>query len=417
MTTDLSGTLLNNNYFLREYIASGGMADVYKAWDIEKHTLMAIKLLRQDLAQNPKVKQMFEREAGILRKLEHPNIVRLYKFDQQKELAYIVMDWVDGQNLKQKIIKEKKTLSLDETSQVLGPVCNALGFAHSKGIYHCDVKPPNIMLHKNGVVLITDFGIAHSARERGQGGTPPYMAPEQFQDGVVDARTDVYSLGVTLYEVLSGGNVPFRGDSPQSQGGTTQERIAWEHINMKPPPLQLLNPSIPVAVCNVIQTALQKDPKQRYPSCAALRESFEHARLNYSKGNKQTNNTVLEVNSPIVKPTPPVSKPNASNLPVRKGKGPYLYCRSGDLAGQVIPIPASGLTLGRSRQAKVLLSEPSISRSHASILYGNRGVYIQDENSRLGTIVNNKPITSLVQLHEGDIVQIGFSQVFEFHKG
>ena len=171
--------------FLREQIGSGGMADVYQAWDNLRATRMAIKVLRRDLAQSARFNRMFEQEAELLRKLEHPNIVRLYEFDKEGDVVFIVMDWVEGTNLRQAINDRKKPFSLEEVSQILQPVCAALNYAHQNMVFHCDVKPGNIMVDAGGTVYLTDFGIAQylSSSDRGalHAGTPAYMAPEQIR--------------------------------------------------------------------------------------------------------------------------------------------------------------------------------------------------------------------------------------------
>ena len=274
----LTDRTLLDRYFLRELVGSGGMADVYLAWDKLRSVKMAIKILRRDLSSNTRFFQQFTKEADILRTLEHPNIVRLYEFDKDEDIAFIVMDWVDGSNLRQVIQNSKKPLSLANISNVLEAVCSALHYAHGNQIYHCDIKPANIMLHVDGRVLLTDFGVAHMADETGGGGTPPYMAPEQFTGDRIDARTDVYSLGITLFEIFSTGKTPFRGASSSSQGGTTKERIAWEHLNLPAPTLSQFNPLVSSAMARVVNTAIQKEPNQRYQSALALRDAFEKAR-------------------------------------------------------------------------------------------------------------------------------------------
>jgi len=431
--TDLVGTVLRDRYFLRQLVGSGGMADVYLAWDQLRSAKMAIKVLRRDLALSPRFFQMFAKEAEVLRRLEHPNIVRLYEFERDGDIVFIVMDWVEGSSLRQKILDRKKPFTPDEISPILQPVCSALNYAHQSQIYHCDVKPANILLHVDGRVLLTDFGVARLASDRTGGGTPPYMAPEQFVGGSVDARTDVYALGVTLYEMLSGGQVPFRGDSPNSRGSTVRERIAWEHLNMPLPPLSQFNPVISSAVEEVVATALSKDHAQRYISTMALREAFEYARMEpgrtgsisqtiiqtfFSKSPIPPSSSPIKSEPPAQEPESPIqSPPVASKPPVGTyalPRGPYLMCRSGDLAGQFIPIPNQGLTIGRSSQNQVHLRDRSISRIHATIIRTRRATYIRDENSSVGTYVNGQRVVGTVILHPGDVIQLGYYQVFEY---
>lgn len=292
--TTLSGRTLLNRYFLRELVGSGGMADVYLAWDKLRSVKMAIKVLRRNLSSNNNFLQQFGKEAEILRTLEHPNIVRLFEFEQDNDIAFIVMDWVDGSDLRQIIHNSKLTLPLTDISRILEAVCSALYYAHENHIYHCDIKPANIMLHIDGRVLLTDFGVAHMSEETGGGGTPPYMAPEQFTGGKIDAYTDVYALGITLFEVLSGGHTPYRGLSSSSDGSTTKERIAWEHLNLSPPALSQFNAQISPEMGWVVNKAIQKNPKKRFQSTLELRDAFEKARTTMPDMNPQSTLGILD---------------------------------------------------------------------------------------------------------------------------
>lgn len=407
--TDLTGHTLLNRYFLREHIGSGGMADVYQSWDNLRSAWMAVKVLRRDLAATPRFFQLFAKEAEWLRKLEHPNIVRLYEFDRDNDIIFIVMEWVDGASLFKKITDRKEPFSLDDISRILQPVCSALFYAHKKQVFHCDVKPSNIMEQKNGQILLTDFGVARLATDEVGGGTPQYMAPEQFSGGAIDARTDIYSLGVTLYEMLSGGRVPYSGDSSESLGSTLRERVAWELQNMPLPPLRKYNNRVPEAVETVICMAISKDPNHRFASTMELREAFEHARLVDERG-RGKDATVIGL-----KPTSQTKK--AKYLQKQKRlRDPHLYGRSGERSGQEILIDPKGLSIGRSRKNALQLRERSVSRRHALIWLSKNKCYIRDENSSLGTYVNGQRIYKPIILQNGDVIQIGYYQVFEFRK-
>ncbi len=444
---DLVGITLSNRYFLRRPIGSGGMADVYLAWDTDRSTEMAIKVLRRDLANNTRFRKRFAKEAEFLRKLDHPNIVRLYAFDEDDGVVFVVMDWVEGNDLRQVITERKQPFSLEEVSHILRPIASALNYAHRKKIYHCDVKPANILIDMDKRVFLSDFGVARLASEQQGGGTPPYMAPEQFAGGVIDGRTDVYALGVTLYEILSGGQVPFHGDSPFSAGKTTRERIAWEHLNLPLPPLTQFNSGLSSSVVNVINTALNKEPSLRYPTAMALFADFERAR---GKSDRPTASPSADqpVRSKTIpksvdisqspsprfpKPPPPIppgsthytplppytKSPPSQVMPIPlRGQvhGPHLYCRSGDFAKQSIPILKQGLTIGRETNKQLPLRERSVSRSHATIIRTRRGVYIRDEKSTMGTLVNGKriPANIPILLKHGDVIQMGHYQIFEF---
>jgi serine/threonine-protein kinase len=411
--SDLTGHSLLNRYFLRQQVGTGGMADVYLAWDNLRSAKMAVKVLRRDLVHNPRFFQMFTKEAELLRKLEHPNIVRLYEFDRQGDAAFIVLDWVDGTNLRQSISERGRPFDLEYTSRILQPLCSALGYAHQSQVFHCDVKPANVLLHVDGRVFLTDFGVARLAAEGAAGGTAPYMAPEQFSEGAVDGRTDIYALGVVLYELLTGGVLPFRGDTPASVGSTTRSRIGWEHVNQTPPPPRRFNPTIPPAVETVILTALSKRAEDRYPSALALREAFEHAR---ARPSSQPGRPLTTGGSTIsLQPTHAAeAEQPQQEIRIQVGK-PHLFGLRGELAGRDVVIPPGGLTIGRGTANQLRLTERSVSRQHARIQRTRRGVYIRDLASGLGTYVNGRKIAGPTALRRGDRIQIGHQQEFEFH--
>jgi serine/threonine protein kinase len=317
-------------------------------------------------------------------------------------------------------------------SRTLQPICSALNYSHQCGVFHCDVKPANILIQHDGQAFLTDFGVAMIAEESEKsGGTPPYMAPEQFLGQTITARTDVYALGIVFYEMLSGGKVPFRGDSFGSPATTLRDRIAWEHLNLPIPPLRQVNPGIPVSIENVISKALDKNPEKRYPTVMALWDAFEQARSLFSQPNdnipatKDKNQYFPPSNYippvPLPKPGQPTIEPKkeevrpAAKPSVLKGN-PYLLWRAGERTGQVILIPRSGLTVGRSEKNLLKISEASVSRVHANLLCTRHGIFIRDESSSMGTFVNGKKIQSPTRLYSGDIIQIGYYQIFEFHE-
>ena len=413
--TDITGKTLKNQYFLRELIGSGGMADVYLAWDTLRATKMAVKVLRRDLAESRKFYRAFEKEASLLSELQHPNIVRLFEFARDGNITFIVMGWVDGINLKQRIRDLSQPMELDEVGKILMPICSALNFAHQMKVFHCDIKPSNILLHENRRdVFLSDFGVARLASEQGGGGTLPYMAPEQFLRSVVNAQTDIYSFGITIYEMLSGGQVPYKGDS-EGRGSTLQDRYAWEHMNKPLPPLQEHNPSLPQGIVSLVEKALDKDSQRRFESALQLWEAFEHAR-----GGKPAVVSDQTIQWQTPSPPRPISRPATPSKPVAvtppKPRRQHLFGRSGEWTGHYIVIPKRGLTIGRGTNCQLRISERSVSRQHATILVVKSGVYIRDENSALGTYVNGERIPSNVPklLNNGDVIQTGYYQVFEF---
>jgi serine/threonine protein kinase len=318
---------------------------------------------------------------------------------------------------------------LEEVKNILDPICKALTFAHAEQYYHCDIKPANIFLHVDGRVLLGDFGVARRVHEQKLGGTPSYEAPEQITGGRIDARTDVYGLGVVIYEMLSGGKVPFRGDSPLSIDKTTlSERIKWEHLNLPLEPLHKFNPSLPKEVEAVVDKALNKEPDSRYPSVIALQQAFEKARLigkvpDYSdKVPDRSGDTIMGPQPPPVqKQTPPprpVQKQTHPDITAEKIHGPHLFGRSGEFAGQVILLSQTSTTLGRGKANQLHLQEASVSRQQATLVRTRHGVYIRDEKSSLGTFVNGRRISAStpVLLHHGDVIRVGYYQELEFRE-
>ncbi|MBN1666789.1 MAG: protein kinase [Anaerolineales bacterium] len=428
MMTSLVGQTLLKRYYLRVLIGSGGMADVYQAWDSMRSATMAVKVLRRDLSHNPQFSRLFQREAGLLKQLEHPHIVRVYEFERENDLAFITMDWVQGQSLAKLVAKIKQPFSPEQISQILQPVCSALYYAHQNQVIHCDVKPSNILIDQNSKTLLTDFGVARVAAEDHQGGTAPYMAPEQFSRGRIDGRTDVYSLGVTLFELLSGGSLPYVGNTKGAVGNSTTERIAWEHLNLPLPRIQQYNPKVSDAIATVLYTALNKQPENRFATPIDLWQAFEHARQHPDQpGGTGSTRLDLTMAGTVSVPAVPLPAPVPESPvalepePASRTRGfPWarkeaqLYCHFGEHSGQTFIIPAQGFRIGRSSQNDLRLSENSVSRRHAVLWVAAGKTYIRDEGSSLGTWVNDEKIRDVVLLKNGDKIQIGREQVFEY---
>ena len=275
---DLTGTILLKRYCIEELLGRGGMAEVYLATDLRRRVQVAVKVLREDLAEDPEFVRRFRHEAEALARLDHPNIVRLYEFVQQGATACVVMDYIKGITLRRRLMEAGGPLELEEISDILRQVSAALGYAHSEGIAHRDIKPGNIMLQEGGRVLLTDFGIA-KVIETGTVttmalGTPAYMSPEQIEGLAVDQRTDIYSLGVMLYEMATGRR-PFNGE--RGNGVTTLEKIRDEQVRLRPTDPRLYNPELPQETARVILRALAKDREDRWDDVDALYEAWEKA--------------------------------------------------------------------------------------------------------------------------------------------
>lgn len=419
--TNLTKQTLQNKYFLRECIGEGGTSDIYRAWDKVRASEVAVKVLHSKLSGDPRFQEMFNKEAEFMRDLRHPNIVRIYDFGQdgkrQEKIMFIVMEYVKGVDLRRLIIKrEQKPLDLLEISQVLTAVCKALNFAHQNKVWHGDIKSANILISEdenNHIrekdTFLADFGVSRWAFEQKGGGTPAYMAPELFKRGSVTDKSDIYALGVTLYEMLSGGRLPFKGDA-NNPGGTPRERIAWEKDNKTPPSLLEFNPSLPLAVASVVEKALKKNPTQRQASIFDVLTDFEHARnSNNTPATFDDQNTVAV---PYPQPSPPVELEEDSYYI----DNPHLFGVVGELAGQSIPISHQGITIGRSQNNQLRLMDRSVSRTHAAIMWSRQAYYICDKQSSVGTYLNGRRLTQDQWwiMRDHDRIGIGRSQVFEF---
>jgi serine/threonine-protein kinase len=278
---DLVGLTLLNRYRVERFIGRGAMAEVYQVWDSRRTTFLAMKLLHDELAMDSIFLRRFQREARTLAQLQHPNIVRFYGLEEDDQRVFILLDYVDGTTLQREIHRAEGPLPLPRVMDVMRPVCGAIHFAHLQGLIHCDVKPSNILLHRNGNVLVTDFGLAHLTEGATSvsvisGGTPAYMSPEQVRGEELTPQTDIYSLGVVLYELLTGGERPFTGES-SSAAHTLRGNVLWEHVNLDAPSPRRFNPDLPPEVEAVVMRCLAKRPIDRYATALDLLVALEVA--------------------------------------------------------------------------------------------------------------------------------------------
>ena len=274
----LLGKILNNRYFIEEHVGRGGMAEVYRAYDQQREVYLALKVLREDLAEDKVFLRRFEREAKILAMLQHPNIVRFYGFEHSDGYVYMLMEYVEGETLRKRIAEKDIPMSEEEALAILDPVCRALHYAHQMGRVHCDVKSANILIQKDGHVYLTDFGIARGmdmATSTMVGiGTPAYMAPELIKGQDPTPQTDIYALGIVLYEMLTGGERPFTGERATITG-TTADKVRWEHLQLKPTPMSSFNREIPPELEKVVMRCLEKDPQERYDSTMEILDDLK----------------------------------------------------------------------------------------------------------------------------------------------
>jgi tetratricopeptide (TPR) repeat protein/predicted Ser/Thr protein kinase len=260
------GTTFAKRYLVIEDLGKGGMGKVYKVLDQEINEKVALKLIKPEIASDRKTIERFQNEIKITRRITHKNVCRMYHLGRENDTYYITMEFIRGQNLK-KMIRMTREMSLEATLNIAQQVCHGLIEAHRLGIVHRDLKPQNIMIDEDGDVRIMDFGIASSIETKGATlpgmmiGTPEYMSPEQIDGSQIDARSDIYSLGIIIYELLTG-KTPFSGETPWS--------VAFKHKNDLPHDPRELNPGIPESMSRVILKCLEKQRESRYQSAEEL---------------------------------------------------------------------------------------------------------------------------------------------------
>jgi|GEM_PF-2315522 len=264
-------------YRVVTHLGRGGMAEVYKAYQAGLDRYVAIKVLRYHDADEADFVKRFEREAAAVARLRHANIVQVYDFDSEGDLHYMVMEFVDGPTLKAELQQRRansRAFTLRETARLFGGLAAAVDYAHSHGMIHRDLKPANIMFNADGHVVLTDFGVAlilgamHYTLTGALSGTPAYMSPEQGQGQSGDERSDIYSLGVILYELVTG-RIPFDADTPVA--------IMIKHMNDPLPLARTVNPNVSEAVERVILKALSKKPEDRYSTAGEMAKALREA--------------------------------------------------------------------------------------------------------------------------------------------
>jgi serine/threonine-protein kinase len=270
---------LGTEFTVGALLGQGGFAAVFRVRDLALGRDVAVKVLDVELAPSPTLAERFVREARTVAQLEHPHIVPIYKVGRHEEVLYIIMRCVDGPSLRQ-LLGTHRRLSVGDAARIARQVADALAYAHSHEIVHRDVKPDNILLDRSGHVLVTDFGIAKAAQAAHAAtapelttegmviGTPQYMSPEQAAGDKVDGRSDIYSLGIVLYQMLSG-VPPFDGDSSAS--------ILAKQLTQDPPPLRRERPDVSAEVAVVLDRMLDKDPGQRFQRAADVSRALVNA--------------------------------------------------------------------------------------------------------------------------------------------
>lgn len=302
-------TLLNDRYRLIAQQGSGGMAVIYKATDLALGRTVAVKILRPSLTNDPEFLKRFRQEARNVANLSHPNIVTVHDVGQDGNTHYIVMEYIDGEDLK-RLIRAGAPFSIDRALSIGIKICAGVGYAHRAGLVHADVKPQNVLVTENDKVKVTDFGIAQALsvtqpleRQRIVWGSPHYFSPEQAQGEPPTPASDVYAIGIVLFEMLTG-RLPFVG--------ADQQELALAHIRETPPHASDLNPNVPVHLDRILDKVLSKEPGSRYRTADQLGRIL----ISYRRQGHSATDEIPRVPSPDTAATlPPTPPPTALSGP------------------------------------------------------------------------------------------------------
>lgn len=455
------------NFRIVERIGSGGMATVFKAYQANLDRYVAIKVLPSYYARDPDFVKRFVQEARVVAKLIHPNILQIHDFGEQENITYIVMEYVEGGTLKERL---RRPLSTGEAADYMIQAAEGLICAHNNGIVHRDVKPANMLLRKEGYLLLSDFGIAKilegttNLTRAGVGiGTPQYMSPEQGTGMAVDRRSDIYSLGIVLFHCLTG-QVPFTADTPLS--------ITLKHLNEPLPVEMLRRAGVPSQIEQVIVKMTAKSPQDRFQTTDAVIDALTDALATAHVAMPQrrwpgASSAMPKIDLPVPNNSTPL--PAISNQPVQRLPAPSfpatppfqpqqqpvvtlscfrcgssnpstrLFCTTcgyeladrqaandhflgsngrpvlarltirdtASMNGRSYRFHQTMTTVGRTSGNDLVISGRSVSRRHARMWFDNGRWILEDLQSSNGTRVNNIPITQPVVLTDGDVVNFG----------
>jgi beta-lactam-binding protein with PASTA domain len=346
MTEVAENTLVDSRYLILRRIGSGGMADVYCAEDTHLGRQVALKVLHRRFAQDQEFVERFRREASAAAGLQHPNVVGVFDRGRHDGTYYIAMEHLPGRTLKE-IVTTEAPLAQDRVVDLGIQILQAAGFAHRHGVIHRDFKPHNVIVDERGAAKVTDFGIARAGAsemtETGSiMGTAQYLSPEQAQGHAVTAASDLYSIGVMLYEML-GGRLPFEGDSAVA--------VALKHLSEPPPPISQLRPDVNPALESVVMAALAKDPAHRWQSAEDFAEALQAAGTQLEHGAPLPQDTAAFAPVPVAE-IPPPPPPVAPTGEGRDRRWPWfaIGLLTVALAAFLIYLAVAGLTSGESRE-------------------------------------------------------------------
>lgn len=389
------GKMLDDRYEIREIIGEGGMAIVYRALDHRLNRDVAVKIMRDEMAADEEFRRRFCTESHAVAMLSHPNIVAVYDVSHNDNVEYIVMELVDGITLKQ-YMERKGMVAWKEVVHFTKQISKALAHAHERGIIHRDIKPQNIMLLRDGTIKVGDFGIAALENEvyenNGEAiGSIHYIAPEQARGECPDARSDIYSLGVMMYEMLTGG-LPFTGN--------TLGEIAVQHMNAKPVPPHEKNPEIPLELERITLKAMNAELSERYQSANALLsdlEAFIHTPVTIEGDGADYEN-------PDVKPVRSSTELSRERYKLRRRRSGVVSFMSGTFGLLVLAValfaflwnfwlkdvfsPAERIALPNFEGSNY---ESIINNTELNSMYKFNVIYISDDSVEPGIVISQSP--------------------------